>query len=128
MSTIFGGPESIVDSTLLKRVLATVWNPQNNEIMYATCPADYTPQHNVHLKLDVTFADWPKHLQTPALAALGLMASEVESVLMAIETETRLAKATLPAAASGERRVYYARWHRSTQSPAPSIRRNLASP
>jgi len=78
---VLGGP--------MKFILNGTWNATKNEIVYATCPADFTPQYDVHPKIDITLAEGHGIDNIPALLALDQIANMVEGVLMAIEAETR---------------------------------------
>jgi hypothetical protein len=87
-TVVIGGPATL--ERPLKWVAPAVWNPGKNEIVYATTPADVTPHHSIHPKIDITIAEGYGVVAMPALLALGLIAREVADVLVAIEAETRL--------------------------------------
>ena len=86
-TVVVGGPEAIERS--LKFISKPTWNATKNEIVYATTPADVTPQHSIHPKIDITLAEGHGIDGIPALLAFGLISNAVECVLVAIEAETR---------------------------------------
>jgi hypothetical protein len=79
--TSVGGP--------VKFIFSGTWNAQKYELVFATCPATFTPQYDIHPKIDITLAEGHGIDTIPALLALDQIANVVESVLMAIEAETR---------------------------------------
>ena len=83
---IFGGPSSLVTGAL-GRVIPR-FDPAKNEIVYATAAPEINPRHNIHLFVDIAFAEWEFLKGRPTIITLQLLAHEIEGALMAIEAES----------------------------------------
>ena len=84
-SIIFGGPESLARPL---RMHPTVWDAAKNEITYAACAIDLTPEHNFHITVDIAFHEIKGMGIQPAIVFLDRLSVEVNRVFLVIEAAT----------------------------------------
>jgi len=83
---IFGGPEAATRPLFIH---PPRWDQNKNEIVYAVCAPEESPDCNIHLSIDIAFREIDFARGEAATWVLDAMASEVERVLIAVEAETR---------------------------------------
>lgn len=70
-------------------IFAPQWDSRKNEIIFARTPRDAQPNYNINVETNITFGEVDILRGAPAGAVIREMASEIESVVLAIEAETR---------------------------------------
>jgi hypothetical protein len=70
-----------------------IWRPENNEIVYVvpstSIDSKVHADYNIHIMVDIAFGEVEVVGGKPAIGVLNYMIRKVESILLAIEAETR---------------------------------------
>jgi hypothetical protein len=86
-AVVFRGPNT---ATRPLTVIPPRFDARKNEIVYAVCGPEMTPDCDLHPVVDVTFGEIDIVGGHPVLRVLNAMANEVHNVLVAVEAKSRL--------------------------------------